>query len=79
MFPLCRTCAEKCNPSSQCNHDNIEDSALVGTWVTIELQAALERGYQLLEVYEVWHFLETTKYDKTTGLGSIFAKYIDVF
>ena len=79
MFPLCRTCAEKCDPSSQCSHDNIEDRALVGTWVTIELQAALDRGYQLLEVYEVWHFSETTRYDKTTGSGGIFAKYIDVF
>ena len=79
MFPLCRTCAEKCDPSSQCSRDNIEDRALVGTWVTIELQAALDRGYQLLEVYEVWHFSETTQYDKTTGSGGIFAKYIDVF
>ena len=79
MFPLCRTCAEKCDPSSQCSHDNIEDRALVETWVTIELQAALDRGYQLLEVYEVWHFSETTQYDKTTGSGGIFAKYIDVF
>ena len=79
MFPLCRTCAEKCDPSSQCSHDNIEDRAIVGTWVTIELQAALDRGYQLLEVYEVWHFSETTQYDKTTGSGGIFAKYIDVF
>lgn len=79
MFPLCRTCAENCEPSKQCSHDNIEDRAIVGTWVTIELQAALERGYKLLEVYEVWHFPETTQYDKTTGSGGIFAQYIDVF
>ena len=42
---LHRTCAEKCDPSSQCSHDNIEDRALVETWVSIELQAALDRGY----------------------------------
>ena len=51
----------------------------MGTGVTIELQAALDRGYQLLDVYEVWHFSETTQYDKITGSGGIFAKYIDVF
>ena len=47
--------------------------------MSIELFAALERGYRLLDVYEVWHFPETNQYDKATGAGGIFAKYIDVF
>ena len=54
-------------------------TTLVYTWVSIELFAALERGYRLLDVYEVWHFPETTQYDKAMGAGGIFAKYIDVF
>ena len=78
MFPLCRSCAEDCDTSKKCTHENEEDRALVYTWVSIELFAALERGYRLLDVYEVWHFPETSQYDKTTG-GGIFAKYIDVF
>ena len=40
---------------------------------------ALERGYRILDVYEVWNFPETTRYSKMTGLDGIFAKYIDVF
>ena len=56
------------------NHVNKEDRALVGTWVSIELFEALERGYRILDVYEVWNFPETTRYDKMTGLGGIFAK-----
>ena len=79
MFPLCRTCAEQCDSTKPCKHDKEEDRALVGTWVSIELFAALERGYRILDVYEVWNFPETTRYDKMTGLGGIFAKYIDVF
>ena len=47
--------------------------------MSIELFAALERGYRILDVYEVWNFPETTQYDKVTGLDGIFAKYIDVF
>ena len=27
----------------------------------------------------MWHFPETTQYDKATGAVGIFAKYIDVF
>ena len=32
-----------------------------------------------MDVYEVWNFPETTRYDNVTGLGGSFAKYIDVF
>ena len=70
MFPLCRSCAE---------HDKEEDRALVGMWVSIELLAAVEKGYRILDVYEVWNFPKTIRYDKVTGLGGIFAKNIDVF
>ncbi|MCG8079176.1 MAG: hypothetical protein JAY75_23495, partial [Candidatus Thiodiazotropha taylori] len=79
LFPLCRTCAEKSDNSQLCQHTRPEDREFVGTWVSIELFEALERGYQITEVYEVWHFPETTQYDKKTGQGGIFAGYIDTF
>ena len=53
MFPLCRSCAEDCDNTKECTHENEEDSALVYIWVSIELFAALKRGYRLLDVYEV--------------------------
>ena len=74
MFPLYRICAEDCDNTKECTHENEEDRALAYTWVSIQLFAALERGYRLLDVYEVWHFPETTQYDKITGAGRIFAK-----
>ena len=64
MFPLCRSCAEKTDPHIRCTHLLEEDRSFTGTWVSIELFEALDRGYKSLEVYEVWHFLETTQYDK---------------
>jgi hypothetical protein len=46
LFPLCRTCAEHSDlgPDDRCQHTDSERS-LTGTWVTSELQKALELGY----------------------------------
>ena len=79
MFPLCRRCAEDCDNMKECTHENKEDRDLVYTRVNIKLFVALESGYRLLDVNEVLHFPETTQYDKATGTGEFFAKYIDVF
>ena len=68
VYPLCRTCAE--NNSSTCNHSR-EERALIGTWVTVEVNAALDLGYEMLDVYEIWHFEETST--------DFFAGYIDNF
>ena len=59
MFPLCRTCAQTENQTSSCNHTD-EERALSGCWVSIELLKAIERGYIVAKVDEVWHFLQRT-------------------
>ena len=46
-------CAQE--SSNVCNHEK-EERSLVGTWVTFELFKALDCGYQLMQVYEIWHF-----------------------
>ena len=35
------------------------ERALTGTWCTPELQKAVELGYEIQYIYEVWHFPET--------------------
>ena len=67
VFPLCRTCAEV--QQSKCNH-SIEEKCLEGTWVTLEVQEALRQGYQIVEIYEVWHWEK---------LGLLFGDYVDMF
>jgi hypothetical protein len=61
LFPLCRTCAEQrdLGPDDLCHHSDSERS-LTGTLVTSELQKALEPGYRLYCIHEVWHFLESS-------------------
>jgi hypothetical protein len=78
LFPLCRTCAEEGNQGS-CTHDDPNDRALTGVWVSFELAKAEDMGYEIMEWYEIWHFEETTQYNPQTREGGLFAQYIDLF
>ena len=69
MFPLCKQCADDCH-QDVCTHDD-NTRAIQGTWCSVELEKALEKGYKVLKVHEVWHFSHTS--DK------LFAGYIDTF
>jgi len=61
-FPLCQACVIE-NQAKQdmlervsiCHHTD-EQRLLRGTWCTPEIQKALEVGYELKRVHEVWHF-----------------------
>ncbi len=59
MFPLCRTCARTENQTTSCSHTD-EERALSGCWVSIELIKAIEMGYVVAKVDEVWHFPQRT-------------------
>ncbi|KAK3733444.1 hypothetical protein QZH41_018627 [Actinostola sp. cb2023] len=71
MFVLCRTCAEQLRQTKgRCCH-NAEERALVGTWTTPELKKAVALGYVVLDVYEVWHYPETSLV--------LFGKYVNTY
>lgn len=53
IFPLCLKCAE--NKFAECNY-NESERAFTGTWSTVEVAEALEKGYKIVNIYEVWHF-----------------------
>ena len=69
MFPLCRTSADSLQ-QEPCQHRNRE-RAIHGTWVSLELEKALEKGCHLLKIDEVWHFPEHR--------DGLFKDYIDTF
>jgi DNA polymerase elongation subunit (family B) len=52
---------------------------LCGTWGTLEVQKAVELGYRILKIYEIWHFENSEKYDPETKSGGIFTEYINTF
>jgi len=78
LFPLCRSCAMD-TTQGRCPHDDAEDRALTGTWVSVELDKAEELGYVILEKYEAWHFPHTTQYDPVTKEGGLWATYINLW
>ena len=73
MFPLCFTCCKHLN-KHVCNH-----SALTGTWISDELKKAVQKGYKIIEVYEVWNYTKFSVYDPVTKTGGLFTRYIDTF
>ena len=70
LFVLCRTCAENLNQTSKCKH-HCDQRAFVGVYTTPELRKALEVGYRILDVYEVWHYPNTSP--------SLFGKYVQTY
>ena len=69
MFPLCRMCADTCNQNI-CTHSDSE-RAIQGTWCSVELEKALEKGYRVLKLHEIWHFQEQS--------DELFKEYVDTF
>lgn len=69
MFPLCRTCADTCD-QTPCTHSESE-RAIEGTWCSVELEKAMEKGYRVLRIHEVWHFPQQS--------DGLFKDYIDTF
>ena len=77
MLVLYRKCTETENQSI-CIH-SVGDRYLSGTWVSVELQKAVQIRYTLLKEYEVWQYDTVTKYDPITGDGGLFAQYMNTF
>ncbi|KAK3107774.1 hypothetical protein FSP39_021983 [Pinctada imbricata] len=76
-FPLCRFCVEH-QQQTPCICTN-EARSFVGTFCTPEIQMAVEKGYQIMKTYEVYHWSETTEYDPDSKEGGLFANYINMF
>jgi len=77
VFGLCRTCIEN-NQKETCYHD-ADERALIGTWVTDEIKEAIQKGYDVKEIYEVLHFDEISQYDPVNKEGGIFTEYVNTF
>lgn len=76
MFLLCRSCGQEKRQTS-CTHTS-EERSFIGTWVMNELRKAIELGYQVLEVYEMWEF-DIITYKPTTGEMGLLTELMDQF
>jgi len=78
LFCLCRTCVQEHNAKSECQHRSDEERCLEGTWVIGEVRLAVDKGYKILEILEVYEY-QVTRYDAETGNGGLFSDYINTF
>ncbi|CAB4030437.1 DNA polymerase [Paramuricea clavata] len=67
-FPLCRTCADTL--CDACTHVDEEERILFGTWTSVEIQTALQHGYVIREIYEMYNYEHREK---------IFDTYVNMF
>jgi len=54
------------------------ERALDGTWDIDEVRLAVEKGYKVLEIHEIYEY-RVTQYDPTTGQSGLFVHYINTF
>lgn len=76
MFLLCRTCGEL-KYQELCSHSD-DERALTGTWVADELRKAVEMGYTIVTIFEIWQY-KITKYDKENKDGGLFVEFVNKF
>jgi hypothetical protein len=72
-FPLCSQCArlESVEPCVCTDGDR----AIVGTWTTEEVKVAVQHGYKIVKIYEIYHYPQTTH-----DIGcNIFQDYVKMF
>jgi hypothetical protein len=56
----------------------VAERALTGTWVLDEIRLAVQHGYEVVEVHEVYEY-QVTSYDPHPGDGGLFTQYITTF
>ena len=77
-FPLCRSCVKEemkkplLERSNMCGHSH-EQRMLRGTWCTLELQKAVEKGYEIVKIHEVFHFPAEKRRE------GLFAEYVNTW
>ncbi|XP_044594829.1 uncharacterized protein LOC123272194 [Cotesia glomerata] len=78
FFPLCKACCDNL-VQEECYHNCVSERESYGTWVSCELRKAVEKGYIIQEIDEIWSY-NTVQYipgdDNITGL---FVEYINTF
>ena len=75
MFPLCRSCADTLQ-QTPCHHAE-EERVLIGSWCTPELEKAVDMGYKIQRMYEVYHWPKTSVYEANGDDKGLFAEYVN--
>jgi hypothetical protein len=61
LFCLCKSCAIEQNTENECGHETVAERAFTDTWVIDEVRMAVQKGYEIIEIFEVYEYV--TQYD----------------
>ncbi|KAK3918067.1 putative DNA polymerase [Frankliniella fusca] len=78
MFPLCRTCVEMQNQEI-CTHADPKQRQLCSVWCAPEIHLAMEKGYKIETVHEVYQYPRTMKWNGETGREGLLSAYVRCF
>ncbi|KAK3926031.1 hypothetical protein KUF71_014280, partial [Frankliniella fusca] len=78
MFPLCRTCVEMQNQEI-CTHADPKQRQLCSVWCAPEIHLAMEKGYKIETVHEVYQYPRTMKWNGENGREGLLSAYVRCF
>ncbi|MCP3666871.1 MAG: hypothetical protein GY696_30990, partial [Gammaproteobacteria bacterium] len=76
-FPLCRTCVDQRQMTS-CRH-NGDAREITGAWTHVALYKAVDLGYVVRKIYEVYDYKEWMQFDGKDPKSGLFTDYITIF
>ena len=76
-FPLCRTCVDN-RLKEPCTHTDSERE-FSGIWTHVELYKAIDLGYTVSQIFEVYHYKDWMQYDGKDPKTGLFTEYISIF
>ena len=74
LYTLCYKCAYDKN-KDECLHSE-EERMLISTWVSVELKLAINKGYRIIDIYEIWHF-DTISGGEQNNYHGVFTDFIN--
>ena len=59
-----------------CIHSDSE-RCLEGTWVSLEINTAIENGYKIDKIFEIWQWNTIEQYNIESKTGGLFTNYVN--
>ena len=81
VFGLCAKCMENMTSDTPCTC-TASEREWIGTYTSMELSKAVDKGYKIVKIYEVYNWKKKSVYEKncqTKFTNGLFTDYIDLF
>ena len=73
LFCLYRTCVSEQSRTAVCTYESLAERALTGTWVLDEIRLAVQKVYELVEMYEILEYKSRNTIHKQAKADCLFS------